>query len=152
MKRKLIHIYLCFLHLIDHKDERKIRRFYDKKFHIKVGRYTYGYRSKEIAAGTVIGNFCSIASGVKIGQMNHPLNFVSTHTFLYYAGRGFIENDKELQQKSAVRIEDDVWIGSNAIILPGVTIGRGAVVAAGAVVTKNIPRYAIVGGGAGQSD
>jgi len=49
-------------------------------------------------------------------------------------------------QKAKIIIEDDVWIGANAIILKGVTIGKGAVVAAGAIVTKDVPQYAIVGG------
>ena len=51
-----------------------------------------------------------------------------------------------VSQKAKVLIEDDVWIGANAVILPDVTIHKGAVVAAGAVVTKDVPAYAIVGG------
>lgn len=55
-------------------------------------------------------------------------------------------NEKRPEDDPGVVIEDDVWIGTRAIILAGVTIGRGAVVAAGSVVTKSVPAYAIVGG------
>lgn len=123
-----------------------MRAFYAKKHNVMIGKYTYGYESSTIAAGTVIGSFCSIASGTKIGLMNHPLDFVSTHPFLYYKSRNFIENDKSIDQKPSPVIEDDVWIGSNVVILPGVTIHRGSVIAAGAVVTKDVPPYSIVGG------
>ena len=53
--------------------------------------------------------------------------------------QGFLENKK-------VRIEDDVWIGTRVIIMPGVTIGRGSIIGAGAVVTKDVPEYAVVAG------
>lgn len=56
------------------------------------------------------------------------------------------DDEKRIEDDPGVVIEDDVWVGTRAIILAGVTIGRGAVVAAGAVVTKSVPPYAIVGG------
>lgn len=130
----------------DYRDERRVRKYVLKHKCVQVGRYTYGYLGNEIAKGTKIGSFCSIASGVKIGLMNHPLGFVSSNPFLYYQNRGFIEQDMNISVKPSVVIEDDVWIGSNAVILPGVVFKRGAVVAAGAVVTKDVPAYAIVGG------
>ena len=55
-------------------------------------------------------------------------------------------NQQGNQKEQPVTIMDDVWIGARAIILPGVTIGQGAIVAAGAVVTKDVPPFAIVGG------
>lgn len=131
---------------VDSKDSKWKRKFIKEQFGIEIGRYTYGYNPNEISAGTYIGSFCSFASGIKIGRMNHPINYVSTHPFLYYSNRGFIEGDKTIPQKDHVIIEDDVWIGNNAIILPGVKIGRGAVIGAGAVVTKDVPSYAIFGG------
>lgn len=130
----------------DSKDSKWKRRFIKNQFGIEIGRYTYGYNLNEISAGTQIGCFCSFASGVKIGRMNHPTNYVSTHPFLYYSNRGFIKEDKTIPQKERVIIEDDVWIGNNAMILPGVKIGRGAVIGAGAVVTRDVPSYAVYGG------
>lgn len=131
---------------IDSKDEKYKRKFIKDKYNIEIGKYTYGYTIANIAKGTKIGAFCSIANGVKIGLMNHPTNFVSTNPFLYYNSRGFINKNIEIPQKEPVVIEDDVWIGTDAIILPGVRIGKGAVIGAGSVVTKNVEPYAILGG------
>lgn len=82
----------------------------------------------------VIGNNCLIAQCV----------FITTNIHGMEANGIPIANQKELQK--AVIIEEDVWIGAKAIILPGVTIGKGAVVGAGAVVTKDVPPFAVVGG------
>lgn len=130
----------------DGTDGRKMRNWYEKNYGVKIGRYTYGYWGNEISSGTCIGSFCSIATNVKIGLMNHPVKFVSSHPFLYYQSRGFIAENIDIEQKMPPVIEDDVWIGSNAVILPGVTVGRGAVVGAGSVVTKDVKPYSIVGG------
>ncbi|WP_283108904.1 CatB-related O-acetyltransferase [Thomasclavelia spiroformis] len=130
----------------DTPDKSLERQWYKKNFNIRIGKYTYGYNMNNIAPGTKIGAFCSIASGVKIGLMNHPMNWVSSNPFLYYASRGFIDNDLNIPFKMGCVIENDVWIGSNAIILPGVHVGNGAVIAAGAVVTKNVSPYEVVGG------
>ncbi len=141
---------------------RRIRRFDDRwdsftrelmreMFDIEIGRYTYGaYRIDEsIASGTRIGSFCSVGPSVRLGGANHPLSYVSTHPFLYLANRGFVAEDDEAllgEGNAPVLIEDDVWLGANAMVLPGVRIGRGAVVAGGAVVTTSVPPYAIVAG------
>ncbi len=139
-------MYLKWLRSTDSKDHCKMRAYIEKNYGIKIGKYTYGYNFRDIAKGTQIGAFCSIAPGVKIGLMNHPMNYVSSHPFLYYANRGFCASDREFTQKEPAIVEDDVWIGTNAVILPGVRLGKGAVIGAGAVVTKNIPPYAIAGG------
>jgi acetyltransferase-like isoleucine patch superfamily enzyme len=118
---------------------------------IKIGKYSYGCEKVDgsIAKHTIIGSFCSIANGVILGGMNHPLNYVTTHPILYYKNRGFINENlsdiEKLGTKSIV-IKDDVWIGQNAIVLPGVTIEKGAVIGAGAVVTKDIGPYSIAVG------
>lgn len=130
----------------DHPDERRLRAWYKKYRDIEVGKYTYGLWGADIAPKTKIGAFCSIAPNVKIGLMNHPMDYVSTHPFLYYKDRGFVDSNLQITQKSAPIIEDDVWIGTNAVILPGVRIGRGAVIAAGAVVSKDVEPYACMGG------
>ena len=130
----------------DHPDERKLRAWYKKYNNVEIGKYTYGLWGAEIAPKTKIGAFCSIAPNVKIGLMNHPMDYVSTHPFLYYKDRGFVKEDIQIPQKSAPIIGDDVWIGTNVVILPGVHIGQGAIIGAGAVVTKDVPPYACVGG------
>ncbi len=91
-----------------------------------------------------IGAYCSIAENVifLLGA-EHPTKYVSTYPFRY---RLFNDNRLEAISKGNIIIDDDVWIGYGAIIMSGVHIGQGAVIAAGSVVTKNIPAYAIVGG------
>jgi len=113
---------------------------------VNVGRGTYGNIYALIfdsSAYLRIGNYCSIAPGVKfIVAADHFLHHISTYPF-----RVKIYGDKyEGVSKGDVIIEDDVWIGENALILSGVTIGQGAVIAAGAVVDKSVPPYAVVGG------
>lgn len=107
-----------------------------------VGNFNYiGYHTMTLSAE--IGNYCSIASGAKIGQGDHDLNCVSTSTHIYGPKHG-ITNYNDCAQKTI--IGNDVWIAANAVVKQGVTIGTGAVVGAGAVVTKDVPPYAIVAG------
>lgn len=146
IKKIVNKIELKYICCFDDVSGKKIRKYYKRKYNIEIGKYTYGYREAKIINGTKIGSFCSIAPGVKIGLMNHPLEYVSTNPFLYYKTRKFISEDKLIFQKKEPIIEDDVWIGTDAIILPGVTIHKGAVVGANAVVTKDVPAYAIVVG------
>ena len=118
-----------------------------KDVDVTIGKYTYGipwdYSNVRRAK---IGSFCSIAKGASIGIMNHPMHFVSTHPFLYYKNRGFVPEDRNLPSAPYTVIEDDVWIGLNAIVMPGVTVHKGAIVGGGAVVTKDVPPYAIAVG------
>lgn len=136
---------------VDDRHDNFSRQFFKRQFDIEIGRYTYGgwQIDNSIAPGTRIGSFCSIAGGVRIGGTNHPLEWVSTHPFLWLANRGFVErNDDDVLTRgnAPVVIEDDVWLGQNAVVLPGCRIGRGAVVAAGAVVTRDVGPYEIVAG------
>ncbi|WP_165060848.1 sugar O-acetyltransferase [Adlercreutzia sp. ZJ154] len=80
--------------------------------------------------GIYIGNRALIGHNVVLATLNHPLN----------------PEKRSSLEPAPIHIEDDVWIGSGAIVLPGVRIGRGSVVAAGAVVTKDVPSMAVVGG------
>jgi acetyltransferase-like isoleucine patch superfamily enzyme len=95
-----------------------------------------------------IGKYCSISHGVKIGMGSHPLSHISTSTIFYEPYRGYVDNQlfDEFKDKGYTEIGNDVLIGTNAIILAGVKVGDGAVIAAGSVVTKNVEPYAIVGG------
>jgi acetyltransferase-like isoleucine patch superfamily enzyme len=107
-----------------------------------LGKYNY-IGNGSMFLNTKIGNYCSIANNVKIGQMDHDLNCVSTSTHIFGPAHGITSFNGFIEP--AV-IENDVWIGANACIKQGVKIGTGAVVGAGAVVTKDIPPYAIVAG------
>lgn len=117
---------------------------------IHVGKYTYGFehlcfKGSPLAA---IGAFSSIAEGVNISKGNHAIETVSSHPFFFLADFGFRKDSKpELPRKNGpIVIGHDVWIGRDVTILTEVNIGHGAVIAAGAVVTKDVPPYAIVGG------
>lgn len=96
-----------------------------------------------------IGRYCSIAPGVVIAPFMHPVTALSSSLSLVSQAHHHASfsrpYDTTFQQKP-VRIGNDVWIGARAVIMPGVTVGDGAIVAANAVVTKNVPPYAIVGG------
>lgn len=99
----------------------------------------------------IIGKFCSIACGAKFlfNSANHALSSLSTYPFpIFFEEWGLdIKNVANAwDNKGDIIIGNDVWIGFEAIILAGVTIGDGAVIGARAVVTKDVPPYTIVGG------
>ena len=94
------------------------------------------YNNLRAAGGDIrIGNHCQIAQYCSLIAANHE---TETEGWMHHAPLD--------THRSGIDIEDDVWIGANAVILPGVKVGRGAVVGAGAVVTKSVPPYAIVVG------
>lgn len=120
----------------------------------RIGRYTYIGRNSQLNACR-IGRFTSIAHDVSVEQYTHPTEgFISTSPVFFSKLGQCVETFVSEQKFNEVKtidgynciIGNDVWIGSNVIILGGLSIGDGAVVAAGAVVTKDIPPYAIVGG------
>ncbi len=91
-----------------------------------------------------IGSFSSVAPNVSIIEFNHDMSRPTTSSIQ----SGIFEKmpREDFISKGPIIIEEDVWIGANVVVLSGVTIGRGAVVAAGSVVNKDVPRYAVVGG------
>jgi acetyltransferase-like isoleucine patch superfamily enzyme len=104
-----------------------------------------------------IGRFCSIAPNVLAGAGQHPMDWMSTHPFVYGGSRIFksydeyteiamVNNFSKKGRKKTIIIGNDVWIGEGAYISPGVQIGDGAVIAAKSVVTKNVEPYTIVAG------
>ena len=114
---------------------------------VTVGNGTYGSLDIELYGNpntrVEIGHYCSIARDVRfIADGGHEINKISTYPFNVRYGC----EKCEATTKGSIVIEDDVWIGEKSIILSGIHIGQGAVVAAGAVVTKDVPPYAIVGG------
>lgn len=99
----------------------------------------------------IIGKFCSIACGAKFlfNSANHTLKFLSSYTFpLFFEEWGLDKKNvaSAWDNKGDIIIGNDVWIGYEAVIMAGVHIGDGAVIAARAVVTKDVPPYTIVGG------
>lgn len=99
----------------------------------------------------IIGKFCSIACGAKFlfNSANHSLMSFSTYPFpIFFEEWGLDVKDitKAWDNKGDIVIGNDVWIGYEAVVLSGVTIGDGAVIGARAVVTKDVPPYTIVGG------
>ncbi|MEE2944612.1 MAG: chloramphenicol acetyltransferase [Pseudomonadota bacterium] len=115
-----------------------------------LGDYSYCERFCDIA-NTTIGKFANIASFVRIGATDHPLNTASLHHFLYRSGCYWddAEHDQAFFEHRASRratLGHDIWVGHGAMIKPEVTIGHGAVIAAGAIVTKDVAPYTIVAG------
>ncbi|NME12202.1 CatB-related O-acetyltransferase [Parabacteroides distasonis] len=99
----------------------------------------------------IIGKFCSIACGTKFmfNCANHTLKSLSTYTFPLFYEEWELEKSNittAWDNKGDIVIDNDVWIGYEAVIMAGVHIGDGAIIAARAVVTKDVPPYAIVGG------
>ena len=99
----------------------------------------------------IIGKFCSIACGAKFlfNSANHKMASLSTYTFPLFFEEWGLEKENVAQawdQKGDIIIGNDVWIGYEAVILSGVTIGDSAVIGCRAVVTKDVPPYTIVGG------
>lgn len=115
--------------------------------HSSLGRFTY------VAGASItnaeIGSFCSIGPAKIGGLGRHPVDWVSTHP-LFYSTLGQVNLalvEREcFEQHAPVSIANDVLIGAQAVILDGVSLGNGSVVAAGAVVTRDVPAYAIYGG------
>jgi phosphonate metabolism protein (transferase hexapeptide repeat family) len=104
-----------------------------------------------IVSDTKIGRFCAIAAQVRLGAPNHPIDRPSLHRFTYcpeYYAPTAQRDHAFFQTRRADRvvIGHDVWIGHRVIVLPGVTVGNGAVLAAGAVVSRDVEPYTIVGG------
>ena len=101
---------------------------------VLIGDHTRIGIHNTIIGPVTIGNHVNLAQGITVTALNH--NFSDLNKRI----------DEQGITTQPVTISDDVWIGANAVILPGVTIGQHAVVAAGAVVTKDVPPYSIVAG------
>ncbi|AJE45520.1 chloramphenicol acetyltransferase [Celeribacter indicus] len=112
--------------------------------------YAYCERFADIA-NTRVGKFANIAAFARIGPTDHPYDHASLHHFLYRSSWYWedVEDDAGFFARRAARravIGHDTWIGHGAIVKPEVTIGNGAIVASGAVVTKDVAPYMIVAG------
>lgn len=110
--------------------------------------YTSGFNQIQNAR---IGKFVNIATGVRIGPVQHPLTRPTLHHFTYRRKiYGFDDTDDleffQWRESQRTEIGHDVWLGHNVIVMPGITIGNGAVVGSGAVVTRDVEPYTIVAG------
>lgn len=118
---------------------------------VSVGSYSYGelnliaYDQNNKIDTLKIGNFVSISSGVKfLLHENHQ-----TETFTTFPLRSVLLGKPfpgDMMARGSIVIDDEVWIGNGAMLLSGVHVGKGAIIAAGSVVTKDVPPYALVGG------
>ena len=121
----------------------------DVRSNVEIGDYSYCSGGTLVFSDVKIGKYCSIGYNVQIGLPEHPLDHISTSPSVY-RNEGLSDAHRANWPLNDFTnppvIGNDVWIGSNACILQGVHIGDGAVIAAGAVVTKDVDAYAIVGG------
>lgn len=117
-----------------------------------IGKYAFVNADSIVYANVKIGRYCALGRFVEIGLAKHPVNFLTTH-HLAISSSPFLK-DEDFSSATKVPwqvhpqtvIGNDVWIGAKACIASGLTIGDGAIIAAGAVVTKDVAPYSIVGG------
>ena len=130
----------------DEYESLPLRAYFRRHYGIDIGLYSFGgFDRWRLPPGTKIGRYCSLAKSVRFVDANHPSDALSSHPFFYEARRGVIAADN-LEPRPQI-VEDDVWIGHNVTVTPGChVIGRGAIIGAGAVVTADVPRYAVVMG------
>lgn len=148
-----------FFSLLNRRRCEKKWKKNNKENFTQLGKYIFDFSKVNVGKGTYgelniiqfeshngflkIGNYCSIAPEVVfLLDGEHRYDTVSTYPFK----ARLLNASGDTLSKGTITIEDDVWVGYGATILSGVHIGQGAVVAAGAVVTKDVPPYAIVGG------
>lgn len=113
----------------------------------KINDYSSIGRNSTIVNAS-IGKYCSISWNVTVGATQHRKDRISTHAFSYVSKFGFVKKDERINLETTVG--HDVWVGANAIIMPGISIGSGAIIGAGSIVTKPVPEYAIIVGVPGQ--
>lgn len=131
---------------IDEFTDLPLRAKFKAQWNIDVGLYSYGCFDRDrIDPNTTVGRYCSFSTRCFIINRNHGMEFISTTPYLYNLRLGTF--DSEVLEYLPCLIGDDVWLGHNATIMPSARrVGRGAVIAGGAVVTKDVAPYAIVAG------
>lgn len=117
---------------------------------VSIGKHTYGTLiiksySKNAGEKLIIGNYVSISDDVKfILGGNHQMNSITTFPLKTFLTKS--DHHLDATSKGPIIIEDEVWFGTNVIVLSGVKIGKGSIIGAGSVITKDVPPYSIVGG------
>ncbi len=120
---------------------------------VTVGKY-FGMNEHGFVARATVGSFCAFGARTAINPFNHPTNWLSIHEFQYHPRsfdwvdeyNDFVRLERTPDMFQSVTIGSDVWTGHSVNVMPGVNIGHGVVIAAGSVVTKDIPPFAIVAG------
>ena len=138
-------------------DKLRLTPYHRRRKKYDIGEYSYICHTTKMGA-VKIGKFCSIGNDVILGAGNHPYDTITTSPFIYsrkkvaMLGNILVAEDnlwkpeqKSPEQSMAI-IENDVWIGARAIVKCGVRVHNGAIIGAGAVVTHDVPPYAIVAG------
>jgi acetyltransferase-like isoleucine patch superfamily enzyme len=131
-------------------------------YSIELGAFSYAVSGYFFACQ--IGRYCSLGEAIQAGRGDHPKDWLSTSPFFYLGEKLFqigedfpgghhltsykpdLKGCAPLPHIKPIKIGNDVWVGHGAFIRPGVTIGDGAIIASAAVVTKDVPPYAIVAG------
>jgi len=123
-----------------------LKKYYD----MEIGKYSYGpiLYPRSVPRGTVFGAYCSIGKGLIVVRRNRPVDKPWMHPFFFNSKLGYLSQDLvHLNADNPLIVGNDVWIGDRVTILAGCkSIGNGAVIAAGAVVTADVAPYEIVGG------
>lgn len=120
---------------------------------VVVGKY-FGMNESGFLARADVGSYCSFGARTSVNPFNHPIDWLSSNEFQYHPRsfdwveeyNDFARLERTPDMFERVTIGSDVWTGHNVNILPGVSIGHGAVIGAGSVVTKDVPPYAVVAG------
>jgi chloramphenicol O-acetyltransferase type B len=117
---------------------------------VRVGRHTYGVHAQTVFMARdedrlSVGNFCSVAEGVRFIYGNHPVNTVTTFPLRTILVENWQRNVDAIS-RGPIIVGNDVWIASESLILSGVTIGDGAVIGAGSVVTRDVAPYSLTAG------
>lgn len=117
-------------------------------YDVEIGRFSY-FASGSRVSMTKFGSFCSVGPYLICGYGDHPTDFVSTSPIFFSTGQqcGISFSQEDLfEERKEILVGHDVWIGARVFIRDGVKIGNGAIIAAGSVIVKDVPDYAIVGG------
>ncbi len=152
IRLRLINLKISFFSLFDWNSnisiKSKINRFSVLR-NTDIGDYSFIGSNCTILNAT-IGKFCSISKNVNIGAPIHPTYFLSTSPIFYRESNGtgtsWVSEKKFEDKSKRIFIGNDVWIGLNASIMGGITIGNGAIIGAHALVTKDVPPHAVVYG------
>lgn len=115
-----------------------------------IGKYSrVGINCKVV--NTTMGNYSVLSANCQAGVGQHPTNYLTYHSIFYKKGNwgwhdDWVKYPEGFQENKPITIGNNVWVGTRVIILDGVTIGDNSIVASGAIVTKDVPPYSIVGG------
>lgn len=145
------------------KEEKNIKEQKKKQFVTRIGRYSIGSLCKNHPYIKSIGAFCSFAIGCDV-VVNHEIQYITTHPMIYAGGEmedakayveykgsemyfeGVLPQIDKIKKGRRIEIGNDVWLGKNVIVTNYSNIGNGVIAGAGAIITKDVPDYAVIGG------